>query len=240
MKTTISGQLVLSMLCEKLANIPDSLMLLTNTDGCEILIPKIYENLYYDICKQWENETKLILEFVDYKKMWIRDINNYGAMDINGKIKNKGCFEVNKVIGSEPAYHKNNSFKIISIALQEFFVNNIPVETTITNHTNIYDFCGRVKAKANMYYILHYVKDKVVYNEKQQKNIRYYVSTDGGRLLKYYNDGRTSDVHVKYKTTIANKIDNNKIYNNINHSFYIRECYKVIDQIIPRQTSLFL
>jgi hypothetical protein len=55
MKTTISGQLVLSMLCENLSDIPDSQMLMSNTDGCEILIPKIYENLYYDICKQWEN-----------------------------------------------------------------------------------------------------------------------------------------------------------------------------------------
>jgi hypothetical protein len=172
--------------------------------------------------------------------MWIRDINNYGSLETNGKIKNKGCFEVNKVIGSEPAYHKNNSFKVVPIALQEYFINNIPIETTINNHNNIYDFCGRVKAKAGMHYILHYVKDKKHVEEKQQKNTRYYVSTNGGRLLKYYSDGRTSDIHVNYKVSVANKIDNNKTYDNINHSFYIRECYKVIDQIIPRQTELFL
>jgi hypothetical protein len=231
MKTTISGQLVLSMLCEKLADIPDSLMILTNTDGAEILIPRIYENLYYDICKQWENETKLILEFVDYKKMWIRDINNYGAMDINGKIKNKGCFEVNKMIGSEPAYHKDNSFKIVPIALQEFFVNNIDVETTIKNHKNIYDFCGRVKSKHDSWYEMS--------NVKQQKNVRYYVSKDGGKLLKKYKDGRTSEVHVDYRSTVANKIYDDKSYDDINYIFYVKECYKIIDTILPKQLNLF-
>lgn len=231
MKTTISGQLVLSMLCEKLADIPDSLMILTNTDGAEILIPRIYENLYYDICKQWENETKLILEFVDYKKMWIRDINNYGAMDINGKIKNKGCFEVNKMIGSEPAYHKDNSFKIVPIALQEFFVNNIDVETTIKNHKNIYDFCGRVKSKHDSWYEMN--------NIKQQKNVRYYVSKDGGKLLKKYKDGRTAEVHVDYRSTVANKIYDDKSYDDINYIFYVKECYKIIDTILPKQLNLF-
>lgn len=231
MKTTISGQLVLSMLCEKLADIPDSLMILTNTDGAEILIPRIYENLYYDICKQWENETKLILEFVDYKKMWIRDINNYGAMDINGKIKNKGCFEVNKMIGSEPAYHKDNSFKIVPIALQEFFVNNVDVETTIKNHTNIYDFCGRVKSKYDSWYEMS--------NIKQQKNVRYYVSKDGGKLLKKYKDGRTAEVHVDYRSTVANKIYDDKNYDDINYTFYVKECYKIIDTILPKQLNLF-
>jgi len=240
MRTTISGQLVLSMLCEQLSDIPDSQMLMSNTDGCEILIPKIYESLYYDICKNWELTTNLILEFEDYEKIWIRDINNYGCITTKGKIKNKGCFEVNKMIGSEPAYHKDNSFKIVAIALEKYFINDIPVETTIKNHKNIYDFCGRVKAKSNMYYKLHYVENKISKEDKQPKNVRYYISNDGGRLLKYYTDGRMSDVHVDYKTTVANKIDNSKIYNNINYSFYIRECYKVIEQIVPRQTQLFL
>lgn len=47
--------------------------------------------------------------------------------------------------------------------------------------------------------------------KNNKKNVRYYVSKDGGKLLKKYKDGRTSEVHVDYRTTVANKIDNNKI-----------------------------
>ena len=40
-----------------------------------------------------------------------------------------GRFEVNKVIGNEPAYHKDNSFKIIPFALQEYFSKDIADRT---------------------------------------------------------------------------------------------------------------
>jgi len=76
--------------------------------------------------------------------------------NINKKIKSKGFFEINKVVGSEPAYHKDNSFRVIPLALQEYFVNNIPVEKTIYNHTNIYDFCGRQKFKGQDYGIIKF------------------------------------------------------------------------------------
>lgn len=230
---TVNGQLMLAMLIDKFIKIPNIKILQTNTDGISVMISKIYENDLLLICKEWEQLTKLQLEYAYYKKMVIKDVNNYLAVYTNNKVKYKGLFEIEK------DYHKDNSFKIIPIALSNYFVNSIPIETTINNHTNIYDFCGRVKAKAGMHYKLHYVKDKKYIEEKQQKNIRYYISNDGGRLLKYYSDGRTSDVHVRSKVTIANKIEKDKKYNNINHNFYIKECYKIIDQIIPLQQKLF-
>jgi len=131
MRITFNGQLLLAMLAEELADIEDSQVIMINTDGIEIKIPRDKEEEYYNICKRWEEKTKLVLEYDDYQKMIIRDVNNYCAININGKKKYKGAFEIDKVVGSEPAYHKDNSFKIIPIALSEYFFNNIPIEQTI-------------------------------------------------------------------------------------------------------------
>ena len=63
MQTTINGQLLLSMLVEDLLiNIPESVLLQTNTDGATLQFDKQYLNKYDEICKAWEEKTKLILE----------------------------------------------------------------------------------------------------------------------------------------------------------------------------------
>ena len=245
MKTTIASQVVISMLAERLADIPDSQILMSNTDGLEIIIPRIYESLYYDICKGWEKETKLILEFADYSKIWARDINNYGCLTTDGKIKNKGCFEVDKVIGAEPAYHKDNSFKIIPFALQEYFVKGIPVEDTIKNHTNIYDFCGRQKFTSESYGETHtiaYNHCALPYKEitRQQKNVRYFISNQGSTFIKVYTKGSTEVINKGYQVTVFNKYEKLPWEEyDINYDFYIKECNKEIDNIIDKQLKLF-
>ena len=240
MKTTIAGQLVISMLCERLAEIPDSQILMVNTDGCEIRIPREYEDKYNNICSKWEEETKLVLEFVDYEKMWIGDINNYGCLSTKGKIKNKGRFEVDKVIGNEPAYHKDNSFKVVPLAIENYFVKGISVEETIKNHKNIYDFCGRQKFKGEDYGTTStIVKENIVVN-KQQKNVRYYISNKGSSFIKNYQKGTSEVINKGYQVTIFNKYENKHWQEyDINYQFYIKECNKEIDTILDKQLTLF-
>lgn len=239
MKTTISGQLVTSMLVERLGNIPDCKLLMYNTDGCEIIIPRKYEELYNSICKEWEKETKLVLEFADYQKMWINDINNYGCISTKGKIKNKGRFEVDKIIGSEPAYHKDNSFRVIPLAIENYFVQGRPIEDTIRNHNNIYDFCGRQRFKGNDYGEIRYLSSNSdLIKEKQQKTTRYYMSTNGSTFYKMYAKGSEEVINKGYKITIFNKFEEKKDYN-IDYKFYILECYKILDVIESKQLELF-
>lgn len=159
--TTVAGQLYLTMLIERLGIIPNMKLLMVNTDGMEVLIERKYEGLYSTICSQWEEDINLTLEFVDYNKMVIADVNNYLAFTTTGKVKNKGRFEVDKVVGDEPAYHKDNSFRVVPLALQQYFGYGIPVERTIKNHLSneygtiknhgILDFCGRQKFTKDSY-----------------------------------------------------------------------------------------
>lgn len=74
MKTTLNGQLMLTMLIEDLVENIDLQMLQVNTDGITVKIKKTDLELYYLICKEWEAYTKLTLEYVEYSKMVIRDV----------------------------------------------------------------------------------------------------------------------------------------------------------------------
>ncbi len=242
MAITLNGQLLLSLLAEELVDSCGSFIqvLQINTDGITVKLHKDLIDQYYDVCKGWEYDTKLTLEYVEYSKMIIGDVNNYIAVTTKGKIKNKGRFEVDKVVGSEPAYHKDNSFRIIPLALQEYFVNNIPIEETILNHKNIYDFCGRQKFTKDSYGQIHYLKDNQEVIEKQQKNVRYYISNKGANFIKYYSKGTTEVINSGYQVTIFNNFIKKSFEEyNINYKYYIKEAQKEINNIENKQLSLF-
>ncbi len=239
MSITINGQLLLGMLAEQLAQIPDSQVLMINTDGIEIMIPRDHIDIYNEICEDWQIETSLKLEFVDYKKMIIRDVNNYISQSTAGKIKRKGFYEHQKEL------HQDNSFMIVPKALEAFFLHGTPVETFIKTHTDIYDFCGRQKFKGQDYGETHqlaYDEKGVPYNKviRQQKNTRYYMSTPGCTFIKQYKKGTWAFIHKDQQITVFNKYRKKPMQEyNLDYNFYIREAYKEINQIIDKQLNLF-
>ena len=80
MKITVNGQLSLSLLIDRLLDIPELQVIQANTDGVTVKHPRRYEEQYYSICKKWEEDVKLELEFAHYKSMHIRDVNSYIAV----------------------------------------------------------------------------------------------------------------------------------------------------------------
>lgn len=82
------------MLCEDLMiNIPEIQMIQANTDGITVKIPRGYIDKYHVICDEWMKLTKWELEFAEYDRIVIRDVNNYIAIYTSGKTKCKGAFE---------------------------------------------------------------------------------------------------------------------------------------------------
>ncbi len=247
MQITINGQLLLSMLAERLnLECGDIQMLQINTDGLTVKIHKDYIDKYYEICKEWEVLTKLNLEYIEYSKMIIRDVNNYLSITTKGKIKYKGAFEIDKMVGNEHAYHKDNSFRIIPIALSEYFINNVPIEETIKNHKDIYDFTGRQKftsESSGEVNKLMYDSMNNPYNhiEHQQKNTRYYISTNGDNFIKRYSKDNSIEVINKgFKVTIFNNFISKSIEDyKIDYNFYIKEANKEINLIENKQLTLF-
>lgn len=80
MKITINGQLSLCMLAEKLLKVDGLKMIQINTDGLTFSVPREHQSRTDEICREWEKVTKLELEGVEYKNMFIRDVNNYIAV----------------------------------------------------------------------------------------------------------------------------------------------------------------
>ena len=99
---------------------------------------------------------------------------------------------------------------------------------------NIFDYCAGVKAKAGWYFEERGIVNGEVFNKRLQKIIRYFVSSDGNKLVKCHNDGREIQVEAgNWLQTVINKIDNSVPFENydINKKYYLDEIYKQIEQI---------
>ena len=73
--TTVNGQLMLTMLVEDILSIPDTSLIQTNTDGATFLIDRAKEAVFNEKCKKWEEQTRLTLEYAEYKEMFVWDVS---------------------------------------------------------------------------------------------------------------------------------------------------------------------
>lgn len=235
LKTTLAGQLALCLLSEMLmTRVPDLTMLQINTDGLTVIIPNEHKRLYWNICKEWEEKTKLGLEYVAYSQMIIRDVNNYIAVtQKDNKVKYKGTFKPNHEMLKDGEYHKSLSQGVVALAISDFFLKDIPVEETIKDHRNIYDFCKTFNASHG--WVCETVDIDINGNEsnieRQQKTNRYFLSKSGKRFRKFKDD-KTIEIESNKSVVIFNKFEEKPFDEyNIDIDYYIDECYKIIHVI---------
>lgn len=230
---------MLTMLAEQLIiSIPNLQLIQINTDGLTCKYKKVYQERYDSICKEWEKTTKLTLEYADYSKMIIRDVNNYTAIYTNGKTKCKGDYEFENL-----PLHKNKSALITRIAAFNYFVHNIPIEDTIKNHKNILDFCIGIRAKQDA--------KLISINKKGEetilpKTIRYFISNTGTIFKKRFADGRISYLNVhpqkgrSFYQTLLNEYEDINAHNyDINYSYYVYKTKHEIETYNLKQIKLF-
>jgi hypothetical protein len=259
------------MLIERVSSIADIIQ--ANTDGITVKLKRSDLSLFNEICKQWEDITGLSLESVVYKSMFIRDCNNYIAVSDKGKIKLKGDLEIDK------AYHKDHSMRIVPIAVLRSCINDIPIEKTITEHLHksdyddivldngscknygIYDFCKAVRAKSGTTFRYRTVVNKELMTLPLTKTVRYYMSEDGGQIIKTMppDTNKLSDLDKKrainpsqidifsYIDDVRVDIERNSLVEakgkmtlfndykddtyNIDYQYYIDEAYKLYNLI---------
>lgn len=232
LKTTLAGQLALCMLSEMLiTKVPNLIMLQINTDGLTVKIPVEHQRLYWNICQEWEKKTNLILEYVAYSQMIIRDVNSYIAVSKKtGKVKYKGTFKPNHEMIKDGEYHKSLSQGIVSLAVADYFLKGIPIEETIKNNKDIYLFCKTFNATHGWTSETLNIDEQG--NEsnhlKQQKTNRYFLAVNGSRFRKM-KDERKIEVEAGKKVTIFNKyyeVPMNEY--SIDYDYYIDECNKII------------
>ena len=130
--TTMTGQLSLLMLIERLEN-EGIRVVSANTDGFVTLLKKERYDMFDKICSDWEKETNLNLEETEYKAMFSRDVNAYIAPKIKGGFKGTSLF-------SEPSLRKTPQVLICAEAVREYLLHNIPLAETIRGCRDITKF----------------------------------------------------------------------------------------------------
>lgn len=148
----ITGQLLLCDLVDKLEAAQGMEAIQFNTDGVIIRFPIETEPQIWAIVGEWENRAHMSMEYTAIHAIVQKDVNNYVMKagesylvkdgqkividEDSGKVKTKGGYVSIFVGGS----FKNNSLAIVNKALVSYFMDGIPVEKTINECGNIFDF----------------------------------------------------------------------------------------------------
>jgi len=244
MQITINGQLLLAMLTEQLMKLDGLRIIQINTDGLTFVYPRKFTSWVESVEKWWMDSTKLNLENVNYKAMFVRDVNNYISWAEDGSMKRKGAFGYDKNVPGELGWHKNHSGLIVPKAAEAFLTTGVDVDEFICNHNDPFDFMMR--GKVNRTDQLVTVDDDGIETE-QQTLIRFYFSKLGSELFKYMpplkkerdlakienrepNRRRNAYQGSKgRKIRVCNHIED--FGNDIDYSYYISEAQKLIDGV---------
>jgi len=230
MAITINGQLLLCMLAEKLMRIEGLEMIQANTDGVTIRVDRTKVGEMETVCKEWEKITKLELESARYKRMFIRDVNNYIAEYEDGKLKRKGAYEY------DLDWHQNFSCLVVQKAAEANLVRGEDIGEFIRNHDDPYDFYLRAKVPRSSRLVIRSGD-----GEKTLRNItRYYVSNRGGHLIKIMpplpkkpDKEREIAVNKGWNVTVHDVI---APLEDINYDFYVGEAEKLVN-IVKKKTN---
>lgn len=151
----VGGQLLLLDLIEKLEN--HCQLIQSNTDG---LLIKLHQeedfDLIDDICYEWEQRTRMELEFESYQKVFQKDVNNYVIVDFEGKYKSKGAY-VKKLDDLD------YDLPIVNKAIVDYLLKGIHPTKTINNCNDLREFQKIVKVSSKYSHALYNGK---IQNEK--------------------------------------------------------------------------
>ncbi len=224
----ISGQLYLLELAMHLyKDVEDLKIIQLNTDGIMIEFDDSDYTLVKAMIDEWQSRTGFELEEDVITRIVQKDVNNYIEVQKDGKAKAKGGYLV-KGISPAGAFNVNNSCVIVATALKEYFVNCTPVEDTINNCNDIFQFQIIAKAGAKYkeaYHLIDGVKHPV------QKVNRVYATSDT-RYGKIYKVKAKNDSEAKIDSLPEHCIidnDNKLSIADIDKSFYIDMAKKRVD-----------
>ena len=235
-KLRINCQLMILMLIEKF-DLLGAKIVQSNTDG--ILI-KIKKSLLPEIEKakdEWCKLTKLSMSKEEFERFYQYDVNNYigvkkGFTETKDPelIKKKGFFvdEINLGKGMSP--------KVIAKSLINYFVYNISPEETLKEDKDIKDYLTYQRVSRDFI---------VEYNGEKSLHInRFYMSTNGGILIKYKMEkggkAQATRLCATSPVTIYNKFEDKPFEEyKVNYRYYKNEIYKIINELEINQLSLF-
>ena len=231
-QVTVNGQLILLKIIE-LLEVEGFRCFYANTDGATFKVKKSNRDKFYEIANTYANEIDIPIEYANYKKCAIRDVNSYSIQDTDGNLKEKSVFS------TKIPLDKGYNMPVIALALKEYFVNNGCIKKFITSHKDIYDFCKSQKVGGQYKVELHYLKDDRLQIDQCQKTNRYFIVNSGKKLYKRKaSTDKLAELVAGREIELLNDYYESDDYN-INYNYYIQETQKIIDILEPKQLELF-
>lgn len=219
--TTITGQLSLLMLIEKLEeqgfNVVSS-----NTDGITVHFKKADYDNFLILVKNWEKQTCFETEETRYKALYNQSVNSYIAIKEDNTLKCKGLFA-----GSELS--RNPAIKVCKDAVFAYLLEGKNIEDSIYN----------TPLEPTNFLMVRKVKGGGYWQEKYLgKIVRWYWSTNGTPIYRKLETVELKkDGTQKVNPKVADSDDAYPLMNlndeliNINYEKYIAKTYELLKTI---------
>lgn len=161
----VFGQVFLIDLIDKIEDI--IFLINSNTDGIFFKVKKKDVPELKRRVAEWEQRTQLQMEYAEYTKFVSKDVNNYLAVMVDGKIHAKGAYvkDLNDLDYDLP---------IVNEALRNYIIFGTPVETTIQACSDFRKFQKIVKLSNKYRWVEHEqgLVDEHTYNISERTKIK--------------------------------------------------------------------
>lgn len=177
----INGQLMLVMLLERLEG--HCKLIQSNTDGIIISYVGYDRNDVLEICKQWEIETRMKLDYDEIEEVWQKDVNNYLVCYEGGNYEAKGAYVKYDT-------DLDRDLAIIRKAVRQGLIEGSAdaVINTVEQCKDLVQFQNICKLGSSYKYA--YLGDQQILNHRC---FRLFAVTDGDMLTKQKQEGGTKE-----------------------------------------------
>lgn len=211
-QTTITGQLALLMLIERMES-EGIRVASANTDGIVCVCPKSREELMSEVAFGWMLGTSYELERTDYIAVASRDVNNYVAVKTDGDVKGKGCF-------APQGLAKNPDLPIVYEAVAKHIADGAPIEETIRDCDDVRQFVTVRRVQGGAVWRDQYLG----------KAVRFYYSTEAAddECIHYAKNSNRVPKSAGAKPLMDLP---DSFPNDVNYSAYITEAEKLLCEV---------
>jgi DNA polymerase elongation subunit (family B) len=246
--TTLTGQLTLMMVIEKLHYKGFSIFY-ANTDGITLLAKKKHLKKIQKVTAKFDDVTGLEMEYNYFTASYIRDVNNFVNITDYGDVKAKGTF-------GEVSIEKNPQTPIVFKAIGKYLLDGTDFKTTIRECKDINEFCSSRSVTGGAVYATNipelYPPDwqeklnskrgltkKII--KEREKLEALWVKDNGeylGKVVRWYYSKKGNTIHYKKS---GNKVpmtdgakplmdlpENNKIPKDLDYEWYFDYTIKML------------
>ena len=194
-----------------------------NTDGIFITFDGSDEqfDLIDDVVYEWEQRTRLNMEFDWYKDLYQANVNNYIAVAMDGKgVHSKGIFYKQKD-------ELDNDMPILIDAILAKILHGKPIRETVYECDDLMRFQHVVKLSKNFSYCTH--NGEVL----RDRNYRIFVSSDGmdDMLLKVNAKGRKSAFMKEHVFIDNGDVRGKPVPAKLDREWYVRQAMARYDAL---------